>query len=203
MKRNRKSIRLKNYDYSQPGAYFVTICTNNRECLLGEIINGKIQLTDAGLMVHKWFLELSNKFTNMQCIEFVIMPNHLHFIVFLNTGNKCQTNIGQTDRSAHTDSVDSPIFVGANLCVRPNTPNTPNTNNEPTMQTINTIIQWFKTMTINEYIRNVKQNKWQPFDGKLWQRNYYEHIIRNEDELNRIRKYIINNPINWKRDRNK
>ena len=65
---------------------------------------------------------------------------------------------------------------------------------------LQSIVQWFKTMTTNEYIRNVKQDHWQPFNGKLWQRNYYEHIIRNEDELNRIREYIINNPAQWEFD---
>ncbi|MGB9853103.1 MAG: transposase, partial [Candidatus Kapaibacteriota bacterium] len=64
------------------------------------------------------------------------------------------------------------------------------------------IVQWFKTMTTNEYIRNVKNNGWEPFDKKLWQRNYYEHIIRNEKELNKIREYIINNPLNWTSDEN-
>lgn len=62
------------------------------------------------------------------------------------------------------------------------------------------VVQWFKTMTTNEYIRNVKQNNWPSFSGSLWQRNYYEHIIRNEDELNNIREYIQNNPLNWRSD---
>jgi putative transposase len=77
---------------------------------------------------------------------------------------------------------DNNESVGANLRVRPK---------------INEIIKWFKTMTTNEYMRNVKQKGWKSFSGKLWQRNYYEHIIRNENELNRICNYIMTNPINW------
>ncbi|HEX3044891.1 MAG TPA: transposase [Bacillota bacterium] len=65
---------------------------------------------------------------------------------------------------------------------------------------LSAVIQWFKTMTTNEYIRNVKANGWPPFDRKLWQRNYYEHIVRSDDELFRIQNYIINNPIVWSRD---
>jgi REP element-mobilizing transposase RayT len=62
------------------------------------------------------------------------------------------------------------------------------------------IIDWFKTMTTNEYMRNVRQKNWPSFNGKLWQRNYYEHVIRNEEEMNRIREYIINNPARWDDD---
>ena len=75
-------------------------------------------------------------------------------------------------------------------------------NGESTMRSsIPIIVQWFKTMTTNEYIRHVKQDGWKPFHGKLWQRNYYEHIIRNENELNQIRDYILNNPLKWKFDK--
>lgn len=108
----RKSIRLKNYDYSWSGFYFITICSQNRKCLFGKITDGKM--------------------------------------VFNNAGK---------------------------------------------------IIQWFKTMTTNYYIRGVKTNKWKPFAKRLWQRNYYERIIRNENDLNKIREYIINNPKIWDNDR--
>jgi len=73
---------------------------------------------------------------------------------------------------------------------------------EHTGSPIHRVVQWFKTMTTNEYIRGVKQNGWQPFPGKLWQRNYWERIIRDENELNRIRQYIINNPLKWETDEN-
>ena len=105
---------------------------------------------------------------------FVVMPNHFHEII----------NI-----------------VGADLCVCPDK-NKNLKEGEHTGSPLHEIVQWFKTMTTNEYVRNVKQQNWPPFIGRLWQCNYYEHIIRNEDELNRIREYIINNPLYWSEDEN-
>ncbi|HEX37312.1 MAG TPA: hypothetical protein ENG70_00375 [Candidatus Cloacimonetes bacterium] len=171
---HRRSIRLQGYDYSSSGAYFVTMCTNNRECLFGEIVAGKTALNDAGNMVVQWYHELENKFPDIQHDAFICMPNHVHFIV---------ANM-------------PPVTVGADRCV------CPNKTGEHADSHLHRVVQWFKTMTTNEYIRGVKQNGWPPFPGKLWQRNYYEHIIRNENELNNIRQYIINNPINWQSDEN-
>ena len=168
---HRRSIRLKGYDYSQAGAYFVTICTQDRECLFGEIVDGKMVLNDAGRMICRWYSELENKYPDIRCDEFICMPNHIHFVI---------------------------INVGADLCVRPcvETSKTGEHAGSP----LRTVVQWFKTMTTNEYIRGVKQHGWTPFSGKLWQRNYYEHIVRNEHEMNRIREYIVNNPLKWETD---
>ena len=85
-------------------------------------------------------------------------------------------------------------IVGADPCVCP--------NDEHTGSPLHRIIQWYKTMTTNEYIKNVKQNSWPPFKKRIWQRNYYEHIIRNDEELKTIRHYIKNNPLNWECDEN-
>lgn len=188
---HRRSVRLKDYDYSLKGLYFITICCQNRVCRFGDIVEAKMVLNDAGIMIDKWYNELENKFHDIKCHEMVIMPNHIHFIV---------ENIGLT--------------VGANLCVRPNYNVRPNENVRPNQNEsgnlsdgehigspLRGIIQWFKTMTTNEYIRGVKQLGWDAFDGKLWQRNYYEHIIRNETSYLRIVEYINNNPANWKEDK--
>lgn len=188
---HRRSVRLKGYDYSLKGLYFITICCQNRVCRFGDIVEAKMVLNDAGIMIDKWYNELENKFHDIKCHEMVIMPNHIHFIV---------ENIGLT--------------VGANLCVRPNYNVRPNENVRPNQNEsgnlsegehigspLRGIIQWFKTMTTNEYIRGVKQLGWDAFDGKLWQRNYYEHIIRNEISYLRIVEYINNNPANWKEDK--
>ena len=156
---HRRSIRLKGYDYSQENAYFVTICTQNKRCLFGEIEDGKMLLNPAALTTIKWYQELSNKFTGLECHEFVCMPNHIHFIVQIN----------------HTETVNR--------------------------IDIPTIVQWYKTMTTNEYIRGVKQNNWQPFNGRLWQRNYWERVVRNENEFNHIRDYIQTNPMRWEQDK--
>jgi REP element-mobilizing transposase RayT len=181
---HRRSIRLKGYDYSQAGRYFVTICVQNRKCLFGEIRLGahagaplpnttKMILNDAGRMVEKWCMELPNKFPDIEIDTYIIMPNHFHAII---------TN------------------VGAHLCVRPN--DNPPVSGEQSVsgEHIGSPLQWFKTMTTNEYIRGVKVLGWQPFDKKLWQRNYYEHVIRNEQSYRNITEYIINNPANWIKD---
>ena len=179
---HRRSIRLKGYDYSLPGAYFITICTQNRVCLLGEIRNGQMSLRDAGYMITKWFHELENKFPDIKCDEFICMPNHVHFIL-INVGadlRVCPNKTGEHTSGEHT--------LGEH------------TLGEHRGSPLHRVIQWFKTMTTNEYIRNVKYNNWQRFDKKFWQRNYYEHIIRNETDFNRIRKYIADNPSHWECD---
>ena len=198
---HRQSIRLKGYDYSQQGIYFVTMCVRSRLCLLGEIKEGEMILNDAGMMINKWYVELENKFNDIKCLEHIVMPNHFHCIIE-NTG----------------------VNVGADLCVRPftttgqnmgqntwqNTWQTPRSaptdeNNSNILgehkgSPLYSVIQWFKTMSTNEYIRNVKSNTWQRFDEKLFQRNYYEHIIRDEKSYLTIADYIINNPKNWNKD---
>lgn len=198
---HRRSIRLKGYDYSQAGLYFITICCQDRACLFGKIKNGILQLNDAGTMVEKWYRELENKFPDIRCREMIVMPNHFHCIIE-NTGTP----------------------VGADLSVCPNTPETespktdiPKTDNFDTDNSktdiggehvgehvgspLRLVVQWFKTMTTNEYIRGVKTLGWQPFNGKLWQRNYYEHIIRDERAFHNISEYIINNPKKWSEDK--
>jgi len=186
---HRQSMRLKNYDYSQAGLYFITIVTQNRECLFGEIINDEMVLNDAGEMIEKWYGELENKFSDINCREMVIMPNHIHFIV-QNTGAN----------------------VGADLRVCPNSPSDERMGeyigersgghmDEHIGSPLHWVVQWFKTMSTNEYIRGVTNNGWRRFNGKLWQRNYWDHIIRNENEYQRIAKYIIDNPKKWALDK--
>ena len=203
---HRRSIRLQGYDYSQAGAYFVTICSQNRRCLFGEIVNGELRLNDAGEMICRWYEELGNKFPDIECDAFVCMPNHVHFVVVNVGADLCvrpgsnstdlrvrpglvQQQIGQTHRSndgqAHRSApTNAHVILGEHI-------------GSP----LHRVVQWFKTMATNEYIRGVKQCGWAPFPGKLWQRNYWEHIVRNEPELNRVREYIRNNPAQWELDK--
>lgn len=176
---HRRSIRLKGYDYSQAGLYFITICTQNRACLFGEIRCQKMILNDAGKMLEYWYYELQNKFHDIKCQVMVVMPNHFHCIV---------ENIGM-------------VSVGADLRVCPDKLGEHTSLGEHKGSPLRDVVRWFKTMTTNHYIRGVKQNNWTPFDGKLWQRNYYEHIIRNDESYQRISEYIINNPANWEIDK--
>jgi len=170
---HRKSIRLKGYDYSREGLYFITICVNERKHLFGKIVGASLCgcpmmiLNDAGMMVEKRYWELENKFLNQKCCEMVIMPNHFHCIIELNG----QPQNGQPQGIA------------------------------PTGKTVGDIIGAFKSITTNEYIRGVKNLNWEPFNNRLWQRNYWEHIIRDEKSYNKISEYIKNNPINWNIDK--
>jgi putative transposase len=218
-KHNRRSIRLPSHDYSQTGEYFVTLCVQNRECLFGGIENGKMHINDAGRMVEKWHLELANKFTNVKIDEFIVMPNHFHSVVIIvpfhsvgadlrvcpsqindayTTGEHAGSPLRDTETNTNDGTVDGRYKTGERNGEGEHTGSplqeTPNHGN------LSTIMQWFKTMTTNEYIRNVKTKNWTPFAGKLWQRNFYEHINRDEKELFRIRQYIRNNPLNWDSD---
>jgi REP element-mobilizing transposase RayT len=191
-KHHRRSIRLKGYDYAQPGAYFVTICTQNRACLFGEVVDRQMQLNDAGRMVERWWKELNRKFAHIRTDAFVVMPNHIHGIIVIEPVGADLRVCPDDELGAHHQQSG----VRADLRVCP--------DEEPGARTgapLPEIVQWFKTMTTNEYIRGIKQSHWTPFCGRLWQRNYYEHIIRDEVSLDRIRRYIAENPLCWYLDR--
>ena len=197
---HRRSIRLKGYDYASAGLYFVTICTQNRECLFGEIENDEMVLNDAGRMVERWYHKTQENFPDIVCHEMIVMPNHFHCI---------WENVG----------LENALDVGANPCVRPvknnhvinegahaGAPLRDVVNDSDWVENVSgsplsAVVGWFKTMSTNEYIRGVKQLDWPPFDRKLWQRNYYEHIIRNDQSLCEISNYIINNPAHWPDDK--
>lgn len=158
----RNSIRLLEYDYSQSGYYYITICTQNKIKLFGEINDNDVELNISGKMIEKWLIELKNKFKNIIIDEYIIMPNHIHFILIINNYIIFSQEQSVCQKKGRHTGLPLPK-----------------------------IIQWFKTMTTNEYIRNVKNSYAIPFVSKLWQRNYYEHIIRNDNELCKIRKYKI------------
>jgi REP element-mobilizing transposase RayT len=174
---HRRSIRLHGYDYSQEGLYFVTLCTQNRACLFGEIADGEMRLNEIGKMIEKWCAELSHKFQDIILDAYIIMPNHFHAII-----------------------VNTSTPVGADLRVCPELGEHEYILGEHTGSPLHVVVQWFKTMTTNEYIRGVKTLGWQPFNKRVWQRNYYEHIIRDHNDYARIAGYIADNPDNWAND---
>jgi putative transposase len=245
---HRRSIRLKGYDYTQEGLYFITICCQDRACLFGRFENMQMQCNDAGQMIEKWYRALETKFPDIKCHEMIVMPNHIHFIIE-NVG----AVVGADPRVCPIDdsNLNSPIIPGeivrADPRVCPNDesiddstiipgeivradprvcPNDETIDdmgehvgsplrvchndesfNHPTGiqgehvgSPLHRVVQWFKTMTTNEYIRGVKNLGWAPFNGKLWQRNYYEHIIRDDLSYQRISDYIRNNPAQWDND---
>jgi REP element-mobilizing transposase RayT len=167
--------------------------------MFGEIQDGKMYLNHAGLMTIKWYQALPSKFTNLQCDEFICMPNHIHFIVNILELDTPQS-VGAHPRVRPIKKRDNPDMGETHLKNEFPVQNSGQTRGSaPTKIPI--VIQWYKTMTTNEYIRGVKQNRWPPFNGKLWQRNYWEHVIRNEIELNQIREYIQTNPMSWELDK--
>lgn len=163
---HRRSIRLPDYDYSQNGAYFVTVCTKNRECLFGEIENGEMKLNDAGKIAYQCWQNIPMHFPHVATDRFEIMPNHIHGILFINNAVVGAKNFSplQGQRPCGTSRTIGSIIRGFNIGVT----------------------KWIRE---NTSIQNV------------WQRNYYERVIRDESEWNRIRQYIADNPARWDMDR--
>jgi len=177
-KHHRRSIRLKGYDYSQAGAYFVTICTQNRECLFGDVVDGEMQVNDAGHMVHRIWNDLSVKYPDIETDEFVVMPNYFHGIIVI---------------------VGAPL-VGAHFFDPKIDDAETRAGTRPAPTLLGDVVGLFKSITTHQYTNGVRQYNWPSFNGKLWQRNYYEHIIRSEEEMDRIREYIMENPLKWAED---
>ena len=206
---HRRSIRLKGYDYASEGLYFVTMCVQNRECLFGEIKNDEMVLNDAGRMVEKWYNKTQEKFPDIVCHEMVIMPNHVHCI-WENEGLHGASAVGAHPRvrpddnndehvmeGVHTDNDEQIILEGGHA----GPPLRDTDLGTHTGSPLSMVVRWFKTMSTNEYIRGVNELGWTPFDRKLWQRNYYEHIIRDDVSLQSIAYYIVNNPAQWLKDK--
>lgn len=233
---NRRSIRLKGYDYSQAGLYYITICVQNRECLFGKIVRGQpqgiaptriaptgiaptMQLNDAGKMVKKEWINIPNRFPQIQLHEFIVMPNHFHAIMEIvgaslvgaqnraGAQNTAHTQMGKNIWDGENQNNQSKIEYGRSSekgrpqgCAPTGSARmgfAPTGGNE----TVGDMVGAFKSITTNEYIDGVKNHNWPRFNGKLWQRNYWEHIIRNEESYQRISDYIINNPLNWADDK--
>jgi putative transposase len=210
---HRRSIRLKGYDYSQAGLYFITICCQDRAHLFGKIINGEMILNDAGKMIVNEWMALRDRFPNIELHEFIVMPNHFHSIMqIVDTvgaplvgalnDTRAQNNAGaQNDRHAPNNLCSPNDLVTANDAEK-NDKGRPQ-GHAPTKhgKTVGDILDAFKSITTVKYIHGVKQSGWEHFNGKLWHRNYYEHIIRNEQQYQRISDYIIDNPAKWKDDK--
>lgn len=157
-----RHLRLREYDYALPGAYFVTICTEHRLCLFGEIVDELMVLSPAGVVIESWWDSISRRFADVVVDDIIIMPNHLHGIIAVGVES-------EVEGSAPLPSLDG-------------------------------IIQWFKGMTTKDYITGVKNEGWQRFPGRLSQQGYYEHIVRSDRALERLRAYIAANPSQWSLD---
>jgi REP element-mobilizing transposase RayT len=167
--------------------------------LFGEMADGLLQLNDAGQMIEKWWNELQKKFPNVTLDEYIAMPNHFHGIITIVMGTQINKPVGAPLVGAQMRGAQ--MGAGTNGKNKRATTRVAPTVVDTGGNTVGDIVGAFKSITTNEYIRGVKNCHWKSFDGKLWQRNYWEHVIRNENDLHRIREYIVNNPYNWKDDR--
>lgn len=191
-KHHRRSIRLKGYDYHNAGAYFITICTKHRECVLEDSIVRSI-LLDVWNALPQWFpmIELD---------EFVVMPNHVHFVVWIlpPVGMPVGMPVG-------VPHVGMPVGMPLAGILQPDggeplpyrLPTPQKTNDHPSL---GDIVGAFKSLVFTVYYDYIRSNNVSK-RAKFWQTNYYEHIVRNNRELNAIRRYIIENPMHWKLDR--
>jgi len=211
----RKNLRLKNYDYSKVGLYFITISVQNKLCLFWEIKDNKMNIFESGKMIEKYWLELENKFENVRLHNFVIMPNHFHGILeIVEQNKKCDCKICRGAPCGYPDNNikyypdnDTKYYLDNDKNGNINKNNIIS-NNQGTHKgcpynkaILWNIIWWFKSETTNAYIKLVYQNKANSFNKKLWQRNFYEHIIRDEQEYLKITKYIDENIYKWEEDK--
>ena len=195
----RRQIRLKGYNYSLPGYYYITICTQDREQLFGDVVNGKMKINNIGKMVNKFWLKLPKRFDNIKLDQYQIMPNHIHFIIRI---------VGAIHESPDMIHKSSDIGIHANTRAHRDA-NTRAHRDANTRAHRDTPLRWGKRQLLPKCIGYLKMNSSKQINQlknisgqSVWQRNYYEHIIRNETELNKIREYITLNPAMWDRDRN-
>ncbi len=184
-KHHRRSIRLKNYDYSSAGAYYVTIVTWHRDFLFGKIENGEMKLNKAGEIVQAELLELEKRLKYIQLGAFIIMPNHVHIIIFI------LTEAGTTRLGLTKTNFSIPPSQNENIKSKDESP----LPRGPQPASLGTIISQFKSR-VTKRLWNIKPLKNTP----IWQRNYYEHIIRDEKDLQNKSDYIEANPILWDED---
>ncbi len=152
-----RSLRLPDYDYSQDGAYFVTVCTNHRVCLFGAINGDIFTPNEAGTEMERVWNSVPDRFSHVQIDAFVVMPNHVHGIL---------------------------VFDGS----------------QPGSAALSRVVGAFKSLSTLAYGRGAREDGWLPFKDRVWQASYYEHVIRSDDALNRIRSYIHENPSQWEHD---
>jgi REP element-mobilizing transposase RayT len=202
---NRRSIRLKGYDYSQDGLYFITICCENKVHRFGKIKNDEMVLNENGTIANNEWFKLLNRYPNFELDVFQIMPNHMHGIISLkNVG--ATISVAPNTENQNTENQNTENQNTENQ-------NTENQNTENPMEniqsqiwagaspapTISDIVGAYKSLVANGCLKLYKsENK---IMGKFWQRNYYEHIIRNENSYHTISNYIINNPAKWNDDK--
>lgn len=210
---HRRPIRLKGYDYSQAGTYFITVCCNNSICRFGDVIENEMILNEYRIIAYNEWLILSERFSNFKLDVFQIMPNHIHCIIILNPVRA--TLAVAPDNQAHIENhahIDDHVALDnqAHIDNQADADGSIDQNNgadgmgagagaSPAPTLVGDIVGAYKSLVANGCLDIYKSKN--EIMGKLWQRNYYEHIIRNEQAYQNISNYIINNPANWNADK--
>lgn len=191
---HRQSYRLEGYDYSSEGAYSVTICTRGHECTLGDVLNGEMKLSEIGEIVHKCWIDLPSAFSNVTLDEYQIMPSHVHGILVIcgNRGsrdliNQIPTRPLPTENQIPTDAIPLGIQE-SHFGAQTNFPLMKNPK-----QTLGKIIRHFKA-------KATKKIHDAGYTGFGWQGRFYDHIVRDEQDLERLREFIRSNPLIWSLD---
>jgi putative transposase len=193
----RRSVRLKGYDYAGPGAYFVTICVRERECALGRVVDGAMELNDCRRMVATTWQRIPRFFPQVELDAWVVMPNHVHGIIVIVDGVRGRGDAfpseGHDDESVSGEQELNETKTPFAENVAPT--GTPRPAGPPS-GSLGAIVSNFKSLTTRRFNR-MRKTPGVP----LWQRGFYEHIIRNERELDAVRQYIADNPLKWELDR--
>ncbi|MSP53983.1 MAG: transposase [Gammaproteobacteria bacterium] len=217
---HRNSIRLRDYDYTQKGAYFLTICIANKECILGEILDGAMQMNLYGQIVEKEWLKSSEIRPEFQLGEYVVMPNHFHCIVQIvdcvnekhvvdnRAHEQKEGDQGEGDRrvapTKNVETINSSLMGPNSECRGDPLVALPSVAHNtmkiqivpgPKSRSIGAMLAGFKS-AVTKRINIIRDTPRVP----VWQRNYYEHIIRNDEDYNRIAEYIFTNPEKWQED---
>ncbi|MBE9111799.1 transposase [Nodosilinea sp. LEGE 07298] len=174
-KHHRRSIRLKGYDYSAAGAYFITICVFQRHCLFGQVVEGDMQLNEFGQIAAECWQAIPDHFPHIELDGWVVMPNHVHGILVAK--DTCRGFALQSPYANPGDTLQNPL--------------TP-VFGKMSSGSISTVIRSYKSAT-TKHINTLRDAAGTP----VWQRNYYDHIIRDERSLQHMRYYITNNPVTW------
>ncbi len=181
----RCSMRLRDYDYSQPGAYFASICVQHRKCLFGTIIDGKMQLNKICQIVVECWNHIPQHFPSVELVDYVIMLNHMHGIIAWNI-----TDTGTPHAPESAPNRRGKITSSASTSKNPK-----KRRGEVTSPALGKIMAYFKyqsTKRINQYYNRAPT--------RIWQRNYHDHVIRDDKDLQRLRQYIQENPMKWSLD---
>lgn len=175
---HRRSIRLRGHDYTQAGEYYVTLCVKDRECLLGEILRDHVKLSRIGEIAKECWEEIPKHFPNAALDEYVIMPNHVHGIIILGNPVGTRHAVSQRDTAPQLHAVSQRERFG-----------------KPVPGSLSTIMRSFKSAAS----KGIHSKGYSAF---AWQSRFYEHVIRNAKDLDRIRNYILDNPCTWSKDEN-